>query len=443
MKGISIISDLHLVEHYERQDKGVPFFKAFRTKPDGEIVRFIEFARTNCELLVINGDFIDFDLIASQNQRDQTLEALARLELAYENHRAIFDALQSFLKSGGAIALVVGNHDLEWFRPKVRARLLELIWGERVEGADIRFFDAPKGVNILKSDLPRVFFYPFGFEIKGLLWAEHGHFFDPYGRWADYENPWLDNDSLYYPVGSLVNRYLTLSMWSFNPFMKKQVLGGLKSYLLHYVKYYSFPSPKAPINGLLGTLKVFLKSLRSAKKWRETSGEINPLDENYLAPIAIENAMRLFRTLWLDRFIVAALGLSSAIGFVVAPVEIVAKIFGISASIAALPAYELIFGTPAKGRKLEPYINRIKSAAQKKGNKFFVFSHTHQPLRVELDNTTILNTGCFAPMYEDVECKMLSPYARCGLIIEHKGDLWTPRFVRVVGSDIEEFDPKG
>lgn len=441
MKGISLISDLHLVEHYERERKGVPFFKAFRTKPDGDITSFVEVARANCELLVINGDFVDFDLIANQSERDQTSESLARLQLAYENHRTVFDALREFLKSGGAVALVVGNHDLDWFRPKVRARLLELIWGEKVEGSDIRFFDAPSGFEILKSDVPRIFFYPFGFEIKGLLWAEHGHFFDPYGRWSDYANPWLDSDSLFYPVGSLVNRYLTLLMWSFNPFMKKQVLGGLRSYLSHYIKYYSFPSPKAPINGLVGTLKVFFDSVRTAKVWNKSSGKTDPLDENYLAPIAIESPTRLFRTLWLDRFIVAALGLFSAIGFAVAPVEINPKIFGILASIGALPAYELIFGTPAKGRKLAPYINRIKSAAQKRGEHFFVFSHTHMPLRVELDGTTLLNPGCFAPMYEDVECRKLSPYARCGLIIEKKGDFWVPRFMRVAGWTIEEFTP--
>lgn len=440
MKGISIVSDLHLVEHYERERRGIPFFKALHTKPDGEVTRFIEFAREKSELLIINGDFVDFDLIPNQNTRDEESESLARLELAYEHHRIIFDALRAFLKAGGAVALIMGNHDLDWFRPNVRDRLLEFIWGEKVEGADTRFFNAPRGFEILKSSSPRISFYLHGFEIEGLLWAEHGHFFDTYGRWPDFLNPWLNDEELYYPVGSLVNRYLTLSMWSFNPFVKKQVLGGLKSYASHYLNYY-FPSLRAPLNGFLGTLKVFLRALRDANTWRKASGKINPSGEFYLPPVAIEQPYSLFRTLWLDRFAITIFGLLAALGFAVAPLGLASRAIGILASLGILPIYEFALGTPAKGRKLEPYINRIKSAAMKKGVRFFVVSHTHEPLRVELNNTTLLNPGCFAPMYEDTSCHKLSPYARCGLILENVGDHWVPRFFKVTGREIEEFQP--
>lgn len=442
MKGISIFSDLHLVEHYERVGRGIPFFKALHTKPDGEVTRFIEFASAKSELLVINGDFVDFDLIADQNERDETSEALARLELAYEHHVSVFNALRAFLKLGGAIALVLGNHDLDWFRPKVRARLLELIWGEKIESADARFFDAPHGIEIFKSSVPRLFFYPRAFEIENLLWVEHGHFFDTYGRWPDVLNPWLNDERLHYPVGSLVNRYLTLSMWSFNPFVKKQVLGGLKSYVSHYLEYY-FPSLKAPLKGFSGTLKAFLNGIKDVRMWREVSGKIDPLDEFYLAPVIVEQPLTLFRTLWLDRFVIAILELFAILGFAVVPIDIFPKIVGILASLFALPAYEFVLGTPAKGRKLEPYIDRIKSAAIKRGTQFFVFSHTHFPLYAELGNTTLLNPGCFAPMYEDIQCHKLSTCARCGLILENRGDSWVSKFFRVAGKDIEEFQPGG
>ena len=356
MKGIAVVSDLHLVEHYPQAGRGIPFFKSENTKPDDEIVVFVEHARRRTDVLVINGDFVDFDLIPRQGEDDPTREALARLELAYEHHRPVFDALKGFLESGGALALVMGNHDLDWFRPAVRARLLEMLCGKRLDDADARFFEAPDGSQIVKAAAPKVFFYPRGFSIDGLLWAEHAHFFDPYARWPDIMNPWLSDDDLYYPVGSLVNRYITLEMWSFNPFVKKQVLGGLKSYAAHYFKYHLVPPWRAPLKGLLGTLKVFTEAVRMARRWEKVSGRIDPLDECYLAPVAASDAIHLFRTLWLDRFAIGAISAAAALGFAIAPLEPAAKLGAVAASILALPAYELVVGSPAKGRKLAPYL---------------------------------------------------------------------------------------
>jgi len=444
LKGIALISDLHLIEHYERVGDGVPFFKSVRTRPDEEVVAFLEMAKAKADLLIINGDFVDFDLIAHQGEEDSASESLARLDTAYEHHRPIFDALRAFLKAGGAVAMVVGNHDLDWFRPEVRTRLVELIWGEPVGDADERFFRAPRGLDILEAALPRIFFYPHRFELDGLLWAEHGHLFDPYARWPNVSDPQLGGDRLYYPVGSLVNRYVTLSMWSFNPFVKKQVLGGLASYLAHYVKYHLIPPWSAPVRGFLGIVRVLAESMQEARLWRNTSKELDPTNEFYPPPAALDSPFDLLRTLWLDRFAVGTLSVLVALIFAVSPLlGAIKRAALVLASLCLLPLYELLMGTPAKGRKLEPYIDRVKGAARRKKVKFFVFSHTHEPLKVELAGTTLLNPGCFAPMCTDVECNELLPNARCGLLLERQDGDWTPRFFRVTGSSLEEFEPIG
>ncbi len=444
MRGIAVISDLHLIEHHDRVGRGVPFFKSVRTKPDEEIVAFVEYAASRTDVLIINGDFVDFDLIAPQGEHDPAYEQVARLELAYEHHKPVFKAIREYLKPGKAVALVVGNHDLEWFRADVRKRLVELLCGESPSDLDRRFFRAPQGLDILQAAVPRLFFYLHGFDLEGLLWAEHGHMFDPYGRWPDAFDPWLEGD-LYYPVGSLVNRYITLEMWSFNPFIKGQVLGGLKSYIAHYLKYHLLPPWRTPMKALFGMLKVLKESLKEAMVWRGLSGDAEPSPSNalYPAPVAIARPLELVRTLWLDRFALGLASVLAAAGFAVAPMKIAWRLALSLGSLCALPAYELAFGTPQKGRRLAPYIERVKLAAKRKGAKFFVFSHTHEPVKIALDSSTVLNPGCFAPMCADVECNELLPDARCGLLIEHRDDDWLPRFFRIRNSSLEEFEPAG
>ena len=79
----------------------------------------------------------------------------------------------------------------------------------------------------------------------------------------------------------------------------------------------------------------------------------------------------------------------------------------------------------------------------RKDVKFFVFSHTHDPALVRLDDRVLLNPGCFAPMCEDVGCQRLLPNARTGLVIEGGDDSWTPRFFRVKRTgELEEFEPE-
>jgi UDP-2,3-diacylglucosamine pyrophosphatase LpxH len=103
--------------------------------------------------LVVLGDLFDLPAAGDGRHPEDEAAALARLERVAAAHPAVIDALAAHAAAGGAIDLVVGNHDADLVRPAVQASVRALLGGA---GAAVAF-------------------HPWILHIPGVLYAEHGH----------------------------------------------------------------------------------------------------------------------------------------------------------------------------------------------------------------------------------------------------------------------------
>jgi UDP-2,3-diacylglucosamine pyrophosphatase LpxH len=124
-----VISDLHLggewpgeAERGFRMMTRVDALAGFVAAREAEL-------RDGAVELVINGDFVDFLAERPPGSphwvpfRHDPDEAAAALDRVVQSDRVFFDALASFVAAGGALTIILGNHDVELALPQVRARL--------------------------------------------------------------------------------------------------------------------------------------------------------------------------------------------------------------------------------------------------------------------------------------------------------------------------------
>jgi UDP-2,3-diacylglucosamine pyrophosphatase LpxH len=131
MRSSYIISDLHLGGDYPHP-RGLSR-RGFRlcTRADA-IAQFIDsltqkFSEEGPSELVLNGDTVDF--LAEHDEKPNSwlpftvdpARAVAKLETIVNRDRVVFDAIERFLKQGGRLTVLLGNHDIELSLPSVRA----------------------------------------------------------------------------------------------------------------------------------------------------------------------------------------------------------------------------------------------------------------------------------------------------------------------------------
>ena len=182
MHDLLLISDLHLGSHLKPRMRGE--FVHLASKIEDTFPRFIDhYLREGRWQLIINGDFIDFWNIELPGQEDLPAEALAvaRLHAVFDAHPRVEDALVRFLRDGGSIVFVTGNHDAELLYAGVREALVERLEGHlRPDGED---WDASitRTGHVRLDELPagRIRFVRWFLREEGGAWIEHGHTFDP------------------------------------------------------------------------------------------------------------------------------------------------------------------------------------------------------------------------------------------------------------------------
>ena len=249
---VAVVSDLHLAEG---RLKGGTYRGTENFFADEAFGRFLQSLRTRvppgspAALLVINGDFVDFlritrvpahdqpttaDLVDWQNLLSRiglpwSLEDLQRsitrkedrfglkthphksawkLAVAVQGHRPVFAALAEWLAAGHRLAIVSGNHDLEWYWKPVRDCL-------RLVLAGLASGDA---VTNLRRFSGQLVFSHEGFTIDNRLAIEHGHRFDRFSRvigGPTFGGP----QELNIPFGSFFNRYLLNRIEQSYPFL--------------------------------------------------------------------------------------------------------------------------------------------------------------------------------------------------------------------------------
>ena len=130
---VYIISDLHLGGEYTVTEPD-PSGRGFRICTNaGDITALVDAltkkAAGGAVEIVVNGDMVDF--LAERNPEEphwvpytpDPVEAANKLSAIIGRDRALFDAFGRFLRQGGRLTILLGNHDIELTFPLVRQRL--------------------------------------------------------------------------------------------------------------------------------------------------------------------------------------------------------------------------------------------------------------------------------------------------------------------------------
>jgi UDP-2,3-diacylglucosamine pyrophosphatase LpxH len=205
-----IVSDLHLGRGLDpatgAYDPAEDFFY------DGAFGRFVERLIASSPArdlrLVVLGDFVDFLQVelgpAAPGPVTSSRSAVAKLEAVAAGHPGTFEALGRFIGAGGRLALVAGNHDIEFIWEDVRAALRRLI-GRHCAGTDLDV---------------AISFHPWFYYAPGVVYAEHGHQYDPVNAFETQLTPYLPEqpDSIELPLGSFFVLYLFNAVERIDPF---------------------------------------------------------------------------------------------------------------------------------------------------------------------------------------------------------------------------------
>ena len=131
---------------------------------DHEFCEFLDYFSTGiygdgCEVeLILNGDVLDFLNVQVQGEWVDVVTseiAVEKLVNILDGHREVVRALQRFVsRSGKNLIYNVGNHDMDFFFPKVRETFCRVIGGETWNkdkvwvNAEKEFLDYPEGLQI-------------------------------------------------------------------------------------------------------------------------------------------------------------------------------------------------------------------------------------------------------------------------------------------------------
>lgn len=257
-----ILSDLHLSEGIDPQSgKTSPVEDFFQDTAFAELLVYhlglakevaADPAFRKPWKLYLNGDFLEFLQVLSLPQTDHPLctrggvklegnverfglgtsqpESVWKLCRIVEGHPLFFQALGWFMAHPDCELIILrGNHDVEFFWPKVREAFLTLI-----EKQYCRWYkttsrglnpDSPLPLNGLSEILPpdfreRVSFPAWFVHEPPLFYMEHGHQYDPQNAFANWLNPVLPDKPhlIELPPGSFFVRYFFNQIEQTHPF---------------------------------------------------------------------------------------------------------------------------------------------------------------------------------------------------------------------------------
>jgi hypothetical protein len=118
--------------------------------------------------LVVLGDLFDLAAAGDGRAPRDEADALTRIDRIAAAHAAVVTGLAAYAAAGGAIDIVVGNHDADLVRPAVQQRVRGMLGGP---GAALAF-------------------HPWILHVPGVLYAEHGHQHHDVNAFATPLAPW-------------------------------------------------------------------------------------------------------------------------------------------------------------------------------------------------------------------------------------------------------------
>jgi UDP-2,3-diacylglucosamine pyrophosphatase LpxH len=242
---ILVVSDLHLGRGREPGTRR--FFCTENFVSDQAFARWLRAMQPRGnKLLILNGDTFDFIRIANLPKKDQEFidwsSWLAGLGLAkspedlrgsiskketryglqtndyksawklwqiYKGHQEFFQALAHWVRDGGLLLMVKGNHDLDLYWPLVRKAFRTFLEDQAKDR------DGDASVN----DIQQRIFYCDDFLCIGNLYLEHGHVYDPEQQMVPGQTLPGDPSQLNLPLATFVARYLVNPLENLRPFL--------------------------------------------------------------------------------------------------------------------------------------------------------------------------------------------------------------------------------
>jgi UDP-2,3-diacylglucosamine pyrophosphatase LpxH len=238
---ILVVSDLHLGRGREPDTRR--FFGTENFVSDQAFARWLSAMQpSENKLLILNGDTFDFIRISNVPTLDKDFDnwslwltragmpksadelkkstviskkektfglqtddykCVWKLLQIYLGHREFFRALSIWVRDGGLLLMLKGNHDLELYWPLVRNAFGAFL---KSEGASA-------------SDIQRRFFYCDDSLRIGNLYIEHGHIYDSEQEMVEGQTLPDDPSQLNLPLATFVARYLINPLENLRPFL--------------------------------------------------------------------------------------------------------------------------------------------------------------------------------------------------------------------------------
>lgn len=431
-----VVSDMHL----GRDCNDITGFDAKRpdSKFDQAFIDMLDHytsARETEWRLVLAGDFVDFVEVVvvpavhgplklhlsfdvSEEERAYGLgteaeRTLIKMHKTFDYHHHFFLRLAHFVREGGELVIIRGNHDVEFHWRKVQRVFRRMLADLAFSGMQLDVDQAIERRNAFQS---RVRFSAWSYYEPGRVYIEHGHQYDPYCSFdlqlypVSPTNPRrIDTPVFMFAMRYFVNMMQDFAahdadMWTLRDYVAWLRQKGLSGVL--------YTSRMAGVTGL----RLLVYALRFAygrvgRYTKEQTKRLTSVAESYgVKPETLEkvNSLRhipvnrnlpeLMRLLFLDRVLLAGGALVTCLFFLFVFDNPWLDLAGVVAT--ALAAW-------AVNRRMAPRRYLLPGPKQKQAAQriarllkvpLVVMGHSHVRQNVDLGGgRTYVNTGCWLP----------------------------------------------
>lgn len=438
-RNLLILSDMHV----GRDCKEITGFQQPRPDPefDNAFVDMMDVYTSEKETewrLILGGDFVDFmevvvtagdksllDLKLTFEVTDEEKEfglgseaerVIVKLDRTFEYHKPFFRRLARFVRMGGELVIVRGNHDVEFYWRKVqkffRRRLADLAFA----GQSLDVDEAIEKRNALQE---RIHFMPWVYVEPGRIYFEHGNQYDEYCSFDHWLHPVSPQNPrrIDTPISAFAMRYFVNLMADYAP--ANVEVWGLMDYLrwmrsrgvggsIYASKMAGGAAWRAIIYAVQWTFgRVGRYSQEHNKKLAEEAQrfgmpaeKLAAIDRLHHTPVN-RNLPELMRLLFVDRLLLAVMALFLTMLVLVVVTSPWVELIGIV--LVAIATYR-VNRVLAPRRFLAPGPKQIaiaKKIAELAEVPLVVMGHSHVRRDVDLGNgRRYVNTGCWLPPFE-------------------------------------------
>ncbi len=429
-----VVSDMHL----GRDCNTITGFTSRRPNPefDRAFIDLIELYTSGKEAdwrVVFAGDFIDFVEVVvrpdaqhpmhlsfevSDEERSfglgsESERSTVKLEKTMAYHDAFFRRVAAFVREGGEIVILRGNHDAELYWDKVQTLFRRTLGDMAFEGHRLCVDDA---IEVRHAYQQRIRFAPWCYIEPGRLYIEHGHQYDAYCSFDKQLHPISPTNPrrIDTPLFMFAMRYFVNMLTDFNPhnadvwtardywiwlrakgpggaFYVFRMAGSAVFRALWYAAHFAW--------GRVGAyaLEHNKKLAEEADRYRVSTDKLIQIDNLHYTPVT-RNLSELARLLFLDRLLLILGSLAVCLFVLMVMTSVWWELLFIG--IIGLTAYQ-INRMLAPRRFLLPGPKQALAArtiARIMDVPIVVMGHSHARRVVHLgDGRTYFNTGSWLP----------------------------------------------